>query len=58
MNTHYGVRTENKRTHEKGQYAFKRNTVYGWLNTRTWKASLKVSKGTRQGELSSPFLFN
>ena len=38
MNTHYGVRTENKRTHGKGQYAL-RNTVYGLLNTRTWKAS-------------------
>ena len=38
MSTHYGVRTENKRTHEKGQYAL-RNTVYGLRNTRTWKAS-------------------
>ena len=28
MNTHYGVRTENKRTHWKGQYAL-RNTEYG-----------------------------
>ena len=28
MNTHYGVRTENKRTHGKGQYAL-RNTEYG-----------------------------
>ena len=37
MNTHYGVRTENKRTHGKGKYAL-RNTVYGLLNTRTWKA--------------------
>ena len=27
MNTHYGVRTENKRTHGKGQYAL-RNTEY------------------------------
>ena len=39
MNTHYGVRTGNKRTHGTGQYAL-RNTVYGLLNTRTWKASL------------------
>ena len=41
MNTHYGVRTENKRTHGKGLYAL-RNTVYGLLNTRTWKASLTL----------------
>ena len=27
-NTHYGVRTENKRKHEKGKYAL-RNTEYG-----------------------------
>ena len=35
----YGLRTENKRTHGKGQHAL-RNTVYGLLDTRTWKASL------------------
>ena len=58
MNTHYKVRTENKRTHGKGQYAL-RNTVYQLLNTRTWKANLSVRKklknaGTERAHSANP----